>query len=237
MGVSAWADEVKTTVYSNDFETSSDWTANGKTDGWRVNPGNTTANTFGSKVIGNGSGTGDMGLLSPAFGIDPEEVSIVDVEMKFKIDACTSGKSSGIEFVQPSGVTIGSGYISAGTPFFAITASATGNGYFGSIQVNGENKTTALNIASGTYENNLLNRNTTGIVVLNARFNFTTKEATYTMKKTDGTTLIASTTVAFRDATATTLDKIFIHAGKSYGGVTIDDVVVSSVETLYRSLR
>ena len=39
-----------TSVYSNDFSTSSDWTAKGKTDGWRVNPGTTSANTFASQV-------------------------------------------------------------------------------------------------------------------------------------------------------------------------------------------
>ena len=230
MGTSAWADEQRTLVYSNNFETSSDWTANGKTDGWLVNPGNTTANTFNSKVIGNGSGTGDMGLCSPSFGLDAEVVKIVDVEMKFKMDACAQGKGSGIEFIQPTGVTLGNGWIASGTPLFRITGSATGNGYWG-IAVNGEDKTAELNIASGTYENNNLNRNTTGIVVLNARFNFTSKEATYTMKRTDNTVLISSTTVPFGDENATSLDKIYIHAGKTYGGVTIDDIAIYSVTT------
>ena len=227
----AWGDETRTPVYSNDFEESSGWTANGKTDGWTCNPGTTTANTFASKVIGVGSGSGDMGLLSPAMGINPELVSIVDVEMKFKMDACTGSKSSGIEFVQPSGVTIAGGYISSGTPFFSINANASSNGYWGTITVGGTDYKTILNQASGTYENNSLNRNTTGIVVLNARFNFTTKETTFTLKTVGGETLVASTTVAFADVTATTLDKIYVHAGKSYGGVTIDDVNVYSVET------
>jgi hypothetical protein len=99
---SAWADETRTLIYSNNFETSSDWTQNGNANnGWTVNPGTTTANTFNSKVIGCGSADGDRGLYSPSFGIDADAVSVVDVEMKFKMDACYQGKSSGIEFVQP----------------------------------------------------------------------------------------------------------------------------------------
>ena len=227
VGASAWADETKTSVYSNDFETSSDWTAKGKTDGWTANPGTTTANTFNSNVIGVGAGGGDMGLVSPSFSL-AEDVKLVDVEMKFKMDACTSGKSSGIEFIT-SDVNINNGYVSAGTPFFGINASANGNGYWGSIKVGGNDHTSALNQTAGTYENNNLNRNTTGIVVLNVRFNFTSKIATYTLSKADGTSLVAATTVAFANANAATLDRIFIHAGKTYGGVTIDDVNVYSV--------
>ncbi len=217
----AWAGA--TTVYSNDFETSSDWTAKGKTDGWGVNPGTTTANTFSSNVIGIGAAGGDRGLVSPSMSIS---TSIVDVSMKFKMDACTSGKSSGIEFIT-SDVNINNGYVSSGTPFFSIAASANGNGYWGTISVGGNDYTSTLN-QTGTFENNSLNRNTTGIVVLDVRFDFTAKTATFILKNTSGTTLVASTTVAFANAEATTLDRIFIHAGKTYGGVTIDDVTVVS---------
>lgn len=234
VGGNAWADEERTLVYSNDFEESSDWTSNGNTSAqsgreWMVNPGVTTANTFESNVIGCGSYGGDHGLCSPAFSI-ANDITIVDVEMKFKMDGCTGGKSSGIEFIQPTGVTIGNGYISSGTPLFAISASASGNGYWGTIKVGGNDYTSTLN-QTGTFENNNLNRNTTGIVVLSARFNFTTKETTFTLKKTDGTTLVESTTVAFANTEATSLSKIYLHAGKSYGGVTIDDVYVYSVKT------
>ena len=227
----AWADETRTLIYSNDFEgETSGWTQNGNAKGgWTVNPGTTTANTFVSKVIGCGSAEGDRGLYSPSFEIS-NDITLVDVELKFKMDACSSGKSSAIEFIQPSGVTIGNGYISSGNAFFRISASASGNGYWGTINVGETDYKNVLN-TSGTYENNSLNRNTTGIVVLNARFNFTTKEATFTLKKTDGTTLVSSTTVAFKDITATSLKQIYLHAGKSYGGVTIDDVAVYAVET------
>ena len=225
MGVRA--EETKNSVYFNDFETASDWTAKGKTDGWSCNPGTTTANTFASKVIGVGSGSGDKGLVSPSFTIG-NDVKIVDVELKFKMDACTSGKSSGIEFVT-SDVNVNNGYVSSGTPFFAIGASANGNGYWGTLTVGGTSYLTELN-ETGTYENNSLNRNTTGIVTLNVRFNFTNKTATYSLTK--GTTKVAEDVVAaFANANATTLDRIFLHAGKQYGGVTIDDVKVYSVTT------
>lgn len=225
--VGAWAEETRDSVYFNDFETASDWTAKGKTDGWTCNPGTTTANTFASKVIGVGAGSGDMGLVSPSFTIDAD-VKIIDVELKFKMDACTSGKSSGIEFVT-SDVNVNNGYVSSGTPFFAISASANGNGYWGTLTVGGTSYLAGLN-GTGTYENNSLNRNTTGNVTLNVRFNFTNKTATYSLTK--GTTKVAEDVVAaFANTNATTLDRIFIHAGKTYGGVTIDDVKVYSVTT------
>ena len=227
VGQSVWADDEKTEVYSNDFETSG-WTAKGKTDGWTCNPGNTTANTFDSKVIGVGAGTGDMGLVSPAMAY-ANDVTLVDVEMKFKMDACTSGKSSGIEFIT-SDVNINNGYVSSGTPFFSISASASGNGYWGSITVGGENYLSTLNKAALTYENNSLNRNSTGIVVLNVRFDFTSKTATFTLSEINGTKLVTSKVVSFANSAATKLDRIFIHAGKTYGGVTIDDVAVYSVK-------
>ena len=226
--VASWAEETRDSVYFNDFETASDWTAKGKTDGWTCNPGTTTANTFASKVIGVGDGSGDMGLVSPSFAIG-SDVEIVDVELKFKMDACTSGKSSGIEFIT-SDVNINNGYVSAGTPFFAIGASANGNGYWGTLTVGGTDYKTTLNEAAATYENNNLNRNSTGIVTLNVRFNFTNKTATYSLTK--GTTKIAeNVVVAFANSNAATLDRIFLHAGKTYGGVTIDDVKVYSVTT------
>ncbi len=227
VGQSVWADDEKTEVYSNDFETSG-WTAKGKTDGWTCNPGNTTANTFDSKVIGVGAGTGDMGLVSPTMAY-ANDVTLVDVEMKFKMDACTSGKSSGIEFIT-SDVNINNGYVSSGTPFFSISASASGNGYWGSITVGGENYLSTLNKAALTYENNSLNRNSTGIVVLNVRFDFTSKTATFTLSEINGTKLVTSKVVSFANPDATKLDRIFIHAGKTYGGVTIDDVAVYSVK-------
>lgn len=223
--MSAWADDVRTLVYENDFETTG-WNAKGRTDGYTCNPGTTAANSYGSKVLCIGSGGGDMGLVSPSIvfgeGID---ASIVDVEMKFKMDACTNGKSSGIEFIT-SDVNINNGYVSAGTPFFGINASANGNGYWGTMTAGGEN-IMALN-GTGTFENNALNRNTTGVVTLKARFDFTKKTTTFSLIK-NGNTVLDSKKVSFANTNATTLDRIFIHAGKSYGTVSIDDVKVYAV--------
>lgn len=224
----AWAEEVRTEVYSNDFETSSDWTIKGKTTGTTLNPGTTTVNTFNSSVlyVGN-SADGDKGMVTPSLNIATNKV--VDVEMKFKMDACTGGKSSGIEFIT-SDVNINNGWVASGTPLFSINASASGNGYWGSIMAGGVNVTSDVNIAAATYEDNNLNRNSTGLVVLNLRLNFIDGEATFSLKRTNGTTLVASTTVALQNTNATTLDRIFVHAGKQYGGVTIDDVKVYTVE-------
>ena len=95
------AEETKTLVYSNDFETSSDFTMTGKEGGHFLNPGTTTLNSFGSQVIAAGGvygqNAGDQGLMSPQFNIG--DAKIVDIELKFKIDGCVAGKGSGLYFI------------------------------------------------------------------------------------------------------------------------------------------
>lgn len=222
LGTSAWAEETRTSVYSNDFETSSDFTRTGKTDGHEYTPGVSAANTFGSKILGGGQASGDKGFMSPKFSIN--DAKIVDIDFKFKMDACTGGKSSGI-YITTGNNTLG--WLSGVSSVFSIKASASGNGYWGTITVGGEDKTSLLN-TTGTYECNNLNRNTTGVIQLNLRLNFLLQKATYSLTKADGTVLVDNNTVDF-ESEAQTIYGLFFSAGKTYGGVYIDDLNVYTV--------
>ncbi len=222
LGTSAWAQETRTSVYSNDFETSSDFTRTGKSDGHEYTPGVSAANTFGSQILGGGQASGDKGFMSPQFSIN--DANIVDIDFKFKMDACTGGKSSGI-YITTGKNTLG--WLSGVSSVFSIKASASGNGYWGTITVGGENMTSSLN-TTGTYECNNLNRNTTGVIQLNLRLNFLLQKATYSLTRADGTVLVDNKTVDF-ESEASTIYGLFFSAGKTYGGVYIDDLNVYTV--------
>ena len=222
--VGAWA-ETKTLVYSNNFEEMSDFTRTGKDDGHEYNPDVSLANTFGSKIIGGGKAIGDKGFMSPQFSIS--DANIVDIDFKFKIDCCTGGKSSGIYITTGKNT---SGWLNNTSSVFSVKASASGNGYFSSITIAGEDVTSLLKITAGDYECKDLNRNTTGIVQINLRLNFQSQKATYSLSRIDGTVLVDNKTVDF-ESEASTIYGLFFCAGKGFGGVYIDDLNVYTVET------
>ncbi len=218
-----------TTIYSNDFETSSDFTAAGKSDGNNyklLNPD--TSTTKNSKVIGIGSAnSGDASLTSPSIsamdGYDNAE--IVGVSFDFKMDGCTSGKGSNIALL---GGTNANAWLTSTQQIFTISASSNSNGYWNTITANG------ADIKDAVYENGTgqdiggLNRGTTGWVTLNAVINFDTEKVTYSMSK-GGNVVVAETTADFVNSGVEKLDRIFIAAGKAYGGVLIDNVTVQKL--------
>ena len=184
-----------TTIYSNDFETSSDFAAGGKTDGKTYNPGTTEANTKGSSVIGIGSASGDANLQSPSFTSLETYVDVkaVRVAFDFKIDACTTGKSSNISLL---GAKNSSAWLNSSQQILTISAPATGNGYFGTLTVNGEDVTSAVKETGTGQDIGGLNRDTTGWVSLDAIINFDTEKITYSLTK-GANKVVDDTTVAF----------------------------------------
>jgi|GEM_PF-2950324 len=227
LGTSAWAEETRTSVYSNNFETSSDFTVTGKGegDGHQYTPGVSVANTFESQILGGGKASGDKGFMSPQFSIN--EADIVDIDFKFKMDACTSGKSSGIYITTGKNTA---GWLSGVSSVFSIKASASGNGYWGTITVGGEDMTSLLNTTGTSECNDFSDRNTTGVIQLNLRLNFLLQKATYSLTRADGTVLVDNKAVDF-ESEASTIYGLFFCAGKSYGGVYIDDLNVYTVES------
>lgn len=222
------AEETKTLVYSNDFETSSDFTKTGKEGGHFLNPGTTTLNSFGSQVIAAGgvAGTkaGDQGLMSPQFNIG--EVKIVDIELKFKMDGCCDNKESGLYFITAKNTL---GY-NTQKSIFSISAKASGNGTWGTITAGGVDiKDKVYSVGANNHEFSMSgNRGTTGVVKLNLRLNFTTQQAIFSLSRTNGDVLIENQKVSFENESSS-LYGLFIQGGKQFGGNYVDDIKVWTV--------
>lgn len=218
------AEETKTLVYSNDFETSSDFTKTGKDGGHFLNPGTTTLNSFGSKVIAVGGADGDQGLMSPQFKIG--DAKIVDIELKFKMDGCNDQKGSGLYFITAKN-TLGWNNQKS---IFSISAQAAGNGTWGTMTAGGVDiKNKVYSVGTNNHEFSMNgNRGTTGVVKLNLRLNFTTQQAIFSLSRTNGDVLIKEQKVPFENE-SNSLYGLFVHGGKSYGGNYVDDLKVWTV--------
>lgn len=218
------AEETKTLVYSNDFETSSDFTKTGKDGGHFLNPGTTTLNSFGSKVIAVGGAAGDQGLMSPQFKIG--DAKIVDIELKFKMDGCYDKKGSGLYFITAKN-TLGWNNQKS---IFSISAQAAGNGTWGTMAAGGVDiKNKVYSVGTNNHEFSMKgNRGTTGVVKLNLRLNFTTQQAIFSLSRTNGDVLIKEQKVPFENE-SNSLYGLFVHGGKSFGGNYVDDLKVWTV--------
>lgn len=218
------AEETKTLVYSNDFETSSDFTKTGKDGGHFLNPGTTTLNSFGSQVIAAGGAGGDQGLMSPQFNIG--DAKIVDIELKFKMDGCCDQKGSGLYFITAKNT---SGW-NTQKSIFSISAKAAGNGTWGTITAGGVDiKNKIYSVGTNNHEFSMNgNRGTTGVAKLNLRINFTTQQAIFTLSRTNGDVLIEEQKVPFENE-SNSLYGLFVHGGKSFGGNYVDDLKVWTV--------
>lgn len=228
----AWAQEEEIIpIYSADFEENAgDFTITGKgnTEGRAKDyfPGTTTLNSFNSQVLGVGAASGDQGAMSPDFGIT--DADILDIELKFKMDGCVSGKSSGLHIVTGKNT---SGWLNGVTSVFSITAASTANGYWNEIKANDDDIKDAVYLnTSNSHEVSMSGkRGTTGLICLKLRLNFKTQLAAYSMSRIDGTQLIEKT-VPFKSE-ASSIYGIFFHGGKSYGGVYVDDIKVNKIIT------
>lgn len=225
------AEETKTLVYSNDFETSSDFTMTGKEGGHFLNPGTTTLNSFGSQVIAAGGvygqNAGDQGLMSPQFNIG--DAKIVDIELKFKIDGCVAGKGSGLYFITAKN-TLG---WNTQKSIFSISANlekGSTNGTWSTITAGGVDiKDKVYSVGANNHEFSFNGyRGTTGVVKLNLRLNFTTQQAVFSLSRTNGDVLIENQKVSFENE-SNSFYGLFVHGGKQYGGNYVDDIKVWTV--------
>lgn len=221
------AEETKTLVYSNDFETSSDFTMTGKEGGHFLNPGTTTLNSFGSQVIAAGGAGGDQGLMSPQFKIG--EAKIVDIELKFKMDGCAAQKGSGLYFITAKNTL---GY-NTQKSIFSISAyleKGKTNATWSTITAGGVDiKDKVYSVGTNNHEFSMRgNRGTTGVVKLNLRLNFTTQQAIFSLSRTNGDILIENQKVSFENE-SNSLYGLFFCGGKTYGGNYVDDLKVWTV--------
>ena len=221
------------TIYDNNFDETSDFTAAG--NGATVfNPGEVASRTDG-KVIGTGVRTsGDSNLTSPSLtavenyqtAVNTYDVHKFNVSFDFNIEAGAGGKSSYIALLGgPSAST----WLSSDKQILTIAAPATGNGTFGTITINGNEVSPSIKETITTSDFNSLKREATGWVTLNATVDFSTKKVTYTLKKGE-TTVVESTTADFVNPDTTVLDRVFIAAGKYCGGVLMDNLKIEAVQ-------
>ena len=221
------AQETKTLVYSNDFETSSDFTMTGKEGGHFLNPGTTTLNSFGSQVIAAGGAGGDQGLMSPQFNIG--EAKIVDIELKFKMDGCYPKKGSGLYFITAKNTSP----YNTQKSIFSISAylkEGDTNATWSTITAGGVDiKNKVYSVGTNNHEFPMNgSRGTTGVVKLNLRLNFTTQQAIFSLSRTNGDVLIENQKVQFENE-SNSLYGLFVHGGKTWGGNYVDDIKVWTV--------
>lgn len=223
------------TIYSNNFDETSDFTAGGKTDGTTHNPGAVTSRDEG-KVIAVGSASGDANLTSPSFStlenyttaVNTYDATKFNVSFDFKLEGVYSGKGSSIALL---GGTSASSWLNSNKQILTINMKCgSGAGYFSELTVNGVDVLSTLKESTATYDIGTLNRDSTGWVTLNSTIDFATKNVTFSLSKNNAV-VVAEQTVDFVNTDTTVLDRLFMAAGKSYGGVYVDNLVVEAAPT------
>ena len=185
-----------------------------------------TVNTNASNhVYGVGSRSGgDTGTQNAeAFGIQEN----VTVAFELKMDACAGGKSSTYALLGEKNKT---NWISSGKQILTFTGSATDNGYWSSITVNGVDITKAANVSAGTKNGESsgkggLNRDTTGWLKVNAELDFTAQKVGLTITRISDGSEVYKGEVPFVNEVSS-LEYIFFAGAKQYGGVFTDNIMI-----------
>lgn len=218
-----------TTLYSEDFEDGTSsfsliTAAYSANEYLEADTSSVNANSS-SYVYGVGARSGDTGAQSANIGTTKNTAY---VSMDFKMDACGSGKSSNIALL---GDSCGSNWLDSGSQIIDISANAGGNGYWGTISVNGINITDTVNISAGVSNGQSsgkggLLRDTTGWLNLYAKLNFDSQTADITITRVSSGDVVYSGTVGFVN-NVSSLEYIHISAGRTYGGVFVDNVIAA----------
>ena len=194
---------------------------------WEKDTSTVNANTS-DHVYGVGSrDRGDTGAQKTGLDIK----SNATVEFDFKMDACASGKSSNISLLSGTNKST-SNWLDSSSQILTICATASGNGYWGSITINGEDITDKANVNNGVANGESsgkgsLTRDTTGWLHLTAGVNFETKTIDIILTRVSDGSEVYSGTVSFvATDKVESLDSIFIAGGKIYGAAFIDNIKI-----------
>ncbi len=216
--------ETKTYFFKEDFEDgASDFKliAEGNTanEYLEADTSTTNANTS-SYVYGVGSRAGgDTGTQVSGLNITENVIFETDLKM----DGCVQGKSSNFALL---GAANKLNWLDSASEILTISATANGNGYWGTITVNGVDITSAAKVSGESSGKGGLNRDTTGWLKVKAELDFATQTVDVVITRiADGSTVYEAE-VPFMDADVTALDAIYLAAGKTYGGVFVDNVAV-----------
>ncbi|MCI5604917.1 MAG: RICIN domain-containing protein [Clostridia bacterium] len=226
------------TFWSEDFENSNKFSliTDGYSDYQFLCTDPSGANAKSGTVYGVGSRAGgDTGAQSEA--LNGSNYSNIVVDMDLKLDACMSGKGSTIGLI---GEENKANWLSAASQILTIGATASGNGYWGSITINGVDITSKARVSGNESSGaaatssgvifNSLNRNTTGWLHLTASPDFDSQTVDVTLTRiSDGSTVYKGTLdfVGY----ASSLERIYLSAGKYYGGTWIDNIQVTGVKS------
>ncbi|MCI5604481.1 MAG: hypothetical protein MR413_02350, partial [Clostridia bacterium] len=151
-----------------------------------------------------------------------------NVSFDFKLEGVYSGKGSSIALL---GGTSSSSWLDSKKQILTISMKCGSNaGYFSELAVNGVDVLSTLKESTATYDIGTLNRDSTGWVTLNSTIDFATKKVTFSLSK-NNEVVVAEQTVDFVNTDTTVLDRLFMAAGKTYGGVYVDNLVVEAAPT------
>ncbi len=193
-------------------------------------------NTSGH-IYGVGCGGGDTGAQADLTGYNFSKD--VAVSLDLRMDGCSSGKSSAFALL---GMPSHSAYVTGHSRIMTISAKASGNGYWESIQLNGNNITEKANIHTSKDNEESggkgLKRDTTGWMHLDAKLDFTGRKVQVKLTRKSDQSVIYEGTVDFIDESTAlhALGSIFISAGRTYGGVFIDNVTVKGKQAEIRQV-
>lgn len=183
----------------------------------------TTNNNTSSYVYGVGARSGDTGTQWSGLAVEENVTVTFDVKM----DACVQNKSSNFALLGESNKL---NWLDSTAQILTICGTASGNGYWGTITVNGVDITSTANVANGASNGESsgkggLLRDTTGWMKVVAALDFEKQEVALTMTRiSDGSTIYTGTVPFVNEVTK--LDAIYMAAAKTYGGVFVDNISI-----------
>jgi rhamnogalacturonan endolyase len=201
----------------------------------REDPSSLNAKT--GTIYGVGSRpNGDTAVQSSY--IDTEGYTDITVDMDLKLDACMSGKSTVVSLLGSKNTA---NWLSSSSQILTVSATASGNGYWGSVSINGVDITSAANAGSSSESSgaaytssgvafNSLNRNTTGWLHLTASPDFDTQTVSVELTRCSTGAIVYSGTLDFAGS-ADALKYICMTAGKYYGAAWADNISITGVKS------
>lgn len=208
--------------YSEDFTAQpTNWTvSHAGADYW--GPNGATINPVEGNIYAVGQGSGDRSITSPEISVTSDGANIAKVSLDLNIEACAQDKTSNFALL---GSKNNSTWLDCANIILQIEAKSSGNGYFGSVKINNQDITETVKI-SGVQEGHFaMNRDLTGWLHLDATIHFDTQQVDIVLTRISDSSEVYNGTVDFVSE-ATDLKYIFAAAGKTYGGISLANILV-----------
>lgn len=208
--------------YSEDFTAQpTNWTvSHAGADYW--GPNGATINPVEGNIYAVGKGSGDRSITSPEISVTSDGTNTAKVSLDLNIEACAQDKTSNFALL---GSKNNSTWLDCANIILQIEARSSGNGYFGSVKINNQDITETVKI-SGVQEGHFaMNRDLTGWLHLDATIHFDTQQVDIVLTRISDSSEVYNGTVDFVSE-ATDLKYIFAAAGKTYGGISLANILV-----------